>query len=58
MSKNTGDTYLAVGIGIGLPLGAVLGFIIFDELAIGAGIGLVFGITVGTAIDSNKTKKE
>lgn len=24
--KTTGDTYLAVGIGIGLPLGAVLGF--------------------------------
>ncbi|WP_371069446.1 glycine zipper family protein [Sediminibacillus sp. JSM 1682029] len=58
ITNTTGDTYLAVGIGIGLPLGAVLGLLIFDELAIGAGIGLVFGITVGTAIDSNKTKKE
>lgn len=58
-SKNTTeDTYLAVGIGIGLPLGAVLGLTIFDDLAIGAGIGLVFGITVGSAIDSNKIKKE
>ena len=59
MSKNkktTGDTYLAVGIGIGLPLGAVLGLTIFDDIAIGAGIGLVFGITIGTAIHSNKTK--
>ncbi|WP_208586176.1 glycine zipper family protein [Gracilibacillus suaedae] len=57
MSKNkktTSNTYLAFGIGIGLPLGAVLGLTIFDNLAIGAGIGLVFGITVGTAIDSNK----
>ncbi|MBM7601021.1 hypothetical protein JOC34_003442 [Virgibacillus halotolerans] len=27
-------------------------------LAVGAGIGLVFEITIGTAIDSNKTKKE
>ncbi|WP_443124635.1 glycine zipper family protein [Halobacillus sp. B29] len=56
--KITGDTYLAVGIGIGLPLGSVLGLTIFDDLAIGAGIGLVLGITIGTAIDSNKTKKE
>ncbi|WP_261134067.1 glycine zipper family protein [Bacillus sp. Marseille-Q3570] len=56
--KTTGNTYLAAGIGIGLPLGAVLGLIIFDNLAIGAGIGLVLGITVGTAIDSSKTKKE
>lgn len=56
--KTTEDTYLAVGIGIGLPLGAVIGLTIFDDLAIGAGKGLVFGITVGTAIDSNKTKKE
>ncbi|SFJ28548.1 hypothetical protein SAMN04487936_101532 [Halobacillus dabanensis] len=56
--KTTGDTYLAIGIGLGLPLGAVVGLIIFDNLAIGAGIGLVLGITVGTAMDSNKTKKE
>jgi hypothetical protein len=55
--KTTKDTYLAVGIGIGLPLGAVLGLTIFDDLAIGAGIGLIFGITIGTAIDSNKDKK-
>ena len=54
--KTTGDTYLAVGIGIGLPLGAVLGLTIFDDLAIGAGIGLVFGVTLGTTIDSNKAK--
>ncbi|MEC3883297.1 glycine zipper family protein [Halobacillus sp. HZG1] len=54
--KTTGDTYLAVGIGIGLPLGAVLGLTLFDDLAIGAGIGLVLGITVGTTIDSNKAK--
>ncbi len=61
LSKNrkaTGDTYLAAGIGIGLPLGAVLGLTIFDDIAIGVGIGLVFGITVGTTIDSHKTKKE
>lgn len=57
MSKNektTEDTYLAIGMVIGLTLGAVLGLTIFDDLAIGAGIGLVFGITFGTAIDSNK----
>ncbi|WP_237438709.1 glycine zipper family protein [Pseudalkalibacillus hwajinpoensis] len=54
--KTTGDTYLAVGIGIGLPLGAVLGLTIFDDLAIGAGIGLVFGVSLGTTIDSNKAK--
>lgn len=56
--KSTKDTYLAVGIGIGLPLGAVLGLTVFDDLAIGVGIGLVFGVTIGMAIDSNKSKKE
>lgn len=42
---------------MGLPLGAVLGLTIFDDLAIGFGIGLVLGVTVGTTIDSNKAKK-
>ncbi|MYL71602.1 glycine zipper family protein [Halobacillus litoralis] len=52
--KTKGTTYLAVGLGMGFPLGAVLGLTIVDNLAIGAGIGLVLGTTVGTAIDSNK----
>ncbi|MGY0691900.1 glycine zipper family protein [Virgibacillus sp. FSP13] len=56
--KSKEDNYLAIGIGIGLPLGALLGLIIFDELAIGAGIGLIFGVTFGTVFNSSKSKKE
>ncbi|MGM8366401.1 glycine zipper family protein [Virgibacillus sp. W0181] len=58
MSRDKKNTYLATGIGIGLPLGAAIGLIIMDNLAIGAGIGLILGIVIGAAVDSNKTNKE
>ncbi|WP_079478914.1 glycine zipper family protein [Halobacillus salinus] len=55
--KSIEHTYLAVGIGVGLPLGAALGLLLFDDIATGAGVGLVFGITIGTAADSLKRKR-
>lgn len=51
------DTYLAIGTGTGLSLGAVLGLTVFDDLAIGLGAGLALGVSIGMLIDSNKNKK-
>lgn len=48
---------LAIGIGVGLPVGAVLGFTVFDNVATGAGIGLVLGVAISVAFNEKRKKQ-
>ncbi len=48
------NTYLTIGIGIGMCFGAAIGQFLFDNMATGLGIGLTIGIGVGMMIDKRK----
>lgn len=48
---------LALGIGMGLPLGGILGLVLFDNFAIGVGIGLAVGVAIGVYLDSKSKKR-
>lgn len=40
---------VGIGIALGLPLGAAVGMLLFDNLAMGGGIGMLLGIVFGAA---------
>lgn len=56
-SKKEENYYLSLGIGMGLPLGGVLGLVLFDNFALGIGIGLALGVAIGVSLD-NKNKEK
>lgn len=47
-----------MGIAIGLPVGAGVGMLLFDNLAMGAGIGLVLGIALGAGFEASRNREE
>ena len=61
MSNNNSDktkeriSYKALGMGIGLIFGGLVGLLI-DNLIIFAGGGMVLGLAIGTALDSRLYK--
>ncbi|WP_068493546.1 hypothetical protein [Pseudoclavibacter helvolus] len=40
---------VGIGIALGLPFGAAIGMLVFDNLALGGGIGMLVGIVIGAA---------
>jgi hypothetical protein len=48
-------SYKALGMGLGLLFGGVVGLLI-DNLIIFAGGGMVIGLAIGTALDSRTNK--
>ncbi|MBF4460452.1 MULTISPECIES: glycine zipper family protein [unclassified Pseudoclavibacter] len=40
---------VGIGIALGLPFGAAIGMLLFDNLALGAGLGMLVGIVIGAA---------
>lgn len=44
--------WVAIGIVLGLPIGAGMGLVLFDNVAIGAGIGISIGLCIGAALDA------
>jgi hypothetical protein len=61
MSDKYGDntniriSYKALGMGIGLIFGGLVGLLI-DNLIVFAGGGMVIGLAIGTALDSRTNK--
>jgi len=55
--KNSGSG-VGVGIALGLPFGAALGMLLFDNLVLGAGIGLAMGIAVGAGFEMSRKGEE
>jgi hypothetical protein len=49
-------SWLAVGIGLGLPFGLIFGLIAFDNPALGIGFGLALGVAFGVAMDNRKNQ--
>ncbi len=45
---------VGIGIALGLPLGAAIGMLVFDNLAMGAGLGMLLGIVIGAAYQAKR----
>ncbi len=50
------NTYLTIGIGVGMCFGVAIGQFLFDNVATGLGIGLTIGIGVGLILDNMKNR--
>jgi len=50
-------SYTALGLGIGLVLGGIVGLVI-DNMIIFAGGGMVLGLAIGSALDSRRKEDD
>lgn len=59
MAEETEESnkYMAVGLAVGAPFGAVIGMLLFDNLALGIPVGMLLGMAVGIGVDSDRRKK-
>nr|WP_201470728.1 hypothetical protein [Microbacterium hydrocarbonoxydans] len=44
---------IALGIAIGLPIGAGAGMLLFDNVGVGAGFGLALGVALGAGFEAS-----
>lgn len=55
-TKKDGDNYLALGIGVGLCLGAGIGHLLGD-VGLGLALGMLVGVAIGILFDSQNREK-
>lgn len=51
------SNYLAIGLALGICLGALAGLTVFDNLAVGMGFGIALGMSFGVAFGNSSDKK-
>ena len=44
---------IALGIAMGLPIGAGAGMLLFDNIGVGAALGLALGVALGAGFESS-----
>lgn len=55
---NKANDNIAIGAGIGVALGAIIGLLAFDNIGVGIAIGAGVGVAVGAAFNDRDTKKK
>jgi uncharacterized membrane protein len=48
--------YAGVGIPIGAAVGFIFGLLLFDNMALGAGAGAAVGLIIGAIIDAQRNR--